>query len=146
QLKSSTDFMKSHRGLTKFITITIGANDIHRCNTSYTECLNHLINNLNNIIIPKLKDAGGEDIQYAASLYYFHGHLDNGLSDGLTDVYSKNGFKVVDLRTIITSDTKCNYTYCNYHNPHPNKVGQFVIGEHFHEKLTEFGITNDGKF
>ncbi|RIB14357.1 hypothetical protein C2G38_1661958 [Gigaspora rosea] len=101
QLNRATDFMTSHKGSTKFITITIGKNDIHRT---------HLINNLNNIIIPQLKEAGGENVQYTSTYY-----RNTSLAYDLIDVYGKNGFKVVDLRTIITNNTLCNYTYlCTY--------------------------------
>ncbi|CAG8479405.1 17603_t:CDS:1, partial [Gigaspora margarita] len=115
QLNNATDFMTSHKGLTKFITITIGANDIHRT---------HLINNLNNTIIPQLKEAGGENVQYMASTYY----KNTSLAYNLIDVYGKNGFKVVDLRTIITNDTLCNYTYlCTYNDIHLNEAGNRAV-------------------
>ncbi|CAG8731772.1 2768_t:CDS:2 [Dentiscutata erythropus] len=129
-----TNFMKSHYGLTKFITITIGTNDMHICKNDASECfnkaLNNLTNNLKNIIIPQLKEAGGENVHYMASTYYLNPLLD----DRLIDIYSKNGFKVVDLRTIITDYTRCSYTYtCTHNNSHPNEDGSYAIGKAFYE-------------
>ncbi|CAG8738222.1 SGNH hydrolase-type esterase domain-containing protein [Gigaspora rosea] len=129
ELNNATDFMKSHIGSIMLITITIGTNDFHKC---FKNSLNHLMKILNNIVIPQLKEAGGENVQYMASTYYLLPSLD----DSLIDVYSKNGFKVVDLRTIITNDTMCNYTYwCTNRDRHPNHEGHRVIGEHFYEIL-----------
>ncbi|CAG8834946.1 24870_t:CDS:1, partial [Racocetra persica] len=71
QLDNVTNFMKSNSGLTKFVTITTGINDFRNCpnSTNFSECfkssLNNLMNNLNNTIIPRLKEAGGEGVQYA---------------------------------------------------------------------------------
>ncbi|CAG8696476.1 11701_t:CDS:2, partial [Gigaspora margarita] len=138
ELNNATDFMKSHIGSIMLITITIGTNDFHECKSETDQCfknsLNHLMDNLNNIVIPQLKEAGGENVQYMASTYYLLPSLD----DSLIDVYSKNGFKVVDLRTIITNDTMCNYTYwCTNRDRHPNHEGHRAIGEHFFEILGE---------
>ncbi|CAG8829138.1 5180_t:CDS:2, partial [Gigaspora margarita] len=96
QLLNATKFMKSHSGLIKFVTINIGRNDF---------------------------EAGGEGAQYAATTYFDTFPYHDLLADRLIDLYTENGFKVVDLRQIITNDTICNYTHwCKHHNGHPNVI------------------------
>ncbi|RIB15444.1 hypothetical protein C2G38_2247633 [Gigaspora rosea] len=140
QLNKTIDFVKSNSGLTKLITITIGTNDVSKCNSTNNTCyynkLDNLKNNLNNIIIPKLKEAGGEGVKYAASTYFWYPSLE----DTLVDIYNKNEFKVADLRSIInfSNNTICNYTYwCEYHDVHPNTDGVNAIGGLFYKVLGE---------
>ncbi|CAG8490668.1 12565_t:CDS:1, partial [Cetraspora pellucida] len=130
QLNNVTNFMKSNSGLTKLVTITTGINDFRNCSnsTNFSECfkskLNNLTSNLNNMIIPRLKEAGGEGVQYVGTTYFFYPSLD----DSLVSIYSANGFKVVDFRRIITNDTKCDYTYqCKYGDIHPTPNGSQAI-------------------
>ncbi|CAG8506532.1 2606_t:CDS:2 [Racocetra persica] len=112
QLGEATKFMKHNRGLIKLVTITIGLNDVERClKTSPSKCdirIHKIVNNLKNTIIPKLKKAGGKDVQYWATTYHnAHANLDQ-LSDSLIKVYRENGFNVVDMRKIITKETALN--------------------------------------
>ncbi|CAG8827407.1 28994_t:CDS:2, partial [Gigaspora margarita] len=137
QLKKATDFMKSHSGLTKLITITTGRNDFVGCSPKHpnvSECLQTKLEkityNLNNTIIPMLKEAGGESVQYAATTYFNAFPYFNLLDDRLIDVYTGNGFKVADLRHIITNESVCNYSYwCKGHHGHPNKLGSRAIAD-----------------
>ncbi|CAG8534011.1 13257_t:CDS:1 [Ambispora leptoticha] len=142
QLDQAIDFMKSHRGMVKFVTINIGVNDIHRyCDNTgvndecVSEASENVSNNLN-VIISKLKEAGGELVQYAGSTY-FH-KFTNSLDDLLVKIYSENGFRVADIRTVFDtngdpsefSKKVCLYTNsCNkFNNSHPNVQGSEAIG------------------
>ncbi|RIB02608.1 hypothetical protein C2G38_862337 [Gigaspora rosea] len=141
QLKKVTDFMKLNSGLTKLVTITIGKNDFSSCHKGNAfECENRLLKimyNLNNTIIPTLKEAGGEGVQYWATTYHNINLNDNALYDSLIKVYNENGVKVVDMRNIITSETACGYTYlCNYKNHHPNVNGSHAIANVLYGNLS----------
>ncbi|CAG8632623.1 13614_t:CDS:1, partial [Dentiscutata heterogama] len=135
-LEKTTKFMKSHKGLIKLVTITIGKNDFTGCSNSskpnISVCLQRKLEkityNLNNTIIPMLKKAGGKGVQYVATTYFNSFPDVDLLADKLISVYMENGFKVVDLRNIITNDTVCNYTlWCNYNKRHPNVAGSRAI-------------------
>ncbi|RIB10967.1 hypothetical protein C2G38_145035 [Gigaspora rosea] len=150
QLLNATKFMKSHSGLIKFVTINIGRNDFVGCSPKHSnvsECLHtkleRITYNLNNTIIPMLKEAGGEGAQYAATTYFDTIPYHDLLADRLIDIYTKNGFKVVDLRQIITNDTICNYTYwCKHHNGHPNVIGSRIIADVLFSKLSSPVVTH----
>ncbi|CAG8730837.1 26051_t:CDS:2, partial [Racocetra persica] len=80
------------------------------------------------LIIPSLKEAGGEGVQYAATTYFDSFSFYAMLDDSLVSLYINNGFKVADLRYVITNNTICNYTYwCDYKNWHPNSNGGRAI-------------------
>ncbi|CAG8759544.1 6766_t:CDS:2, partial [Gigaspora margarita] len=109
-------------------------------NPNISECLQtklkKITNNLNNMIIPMLKEAGGGGAQYAATTYFDIFPYHDLLANRLIDIYTENGFKVVDLRQIITNDTICNYTHwCKHHNGHPNVIGSHVIADVLLSKL-----------
>jgi hypothetical protein len=151
QLDQAVDFMKSNKGLVKFVTIIVGTNDLHVCEDDNDKCnskvLDKISNNLNKVIIPKLKEAGGESVIYAGSTYYNPSR--NSLDDRLLTVYHANGFKVADMRTIFdtnnTAEYKtnlCFYTnYCDkYHDSHPNVIGSYLIGDQHYKVLTSINI------
>ncbi|CAG8516062.1 24255_t:CDS:1, partial [Dentiscutata erythropus] len=138
QLVKATKFMKSHKGLTKLVTITIGKNDFTGCSKFFkpniSVCLQRKLEkityNLNNTIIPLLKKAGGKGVQYVATTYFNSFPDVDLLADKLISIYIENGFKVVDLRNIITDDTVCNYTlWCNFNKKHPNVAGSRAIAD-----------------
>ncbi|CAG8630598.1 21024_t:CDS:1 [Cetraspora pellucida] len=146
QLTNATNFMKSNPGLTKVVTITIGKNDFNHCFPPYktsniTKCLghalNHLVKNLNEKIIPCLKEAGGEGVQYAATTYYNYFSYFKMLDDKLVSLYVNNGFEVIDIKHIITDDMICDYTHwCNYKDWHPNLNGGRAIASVLFHKLS----------
>ncbi|RIB16860.1 hypothetical protein C2G38_2089757, partial [Gigaspora rosea] len=123
--------MKINSGLTKLVTITIGITDFAGCHNA--ECdirLFKILHNLNNTIIPMLKEAGGESVQYWATTYHNLRLNNNALYDSLIKVYNENGVKVVDMRNIVTNETACSYTYlCDYHNGHLNVNGSHAIAD-----------------
>ncbi|CAG8574973.1 255_t:CDS:1 [Diversispora eburnea] len=153
QLNQAIDFMNSHRGMVKFVTINIGVNDLHKyCHDKDldgkcgSKVLKNLSNNLIDVIIPKLKEAGGEGVQYAGSTY-FH-RFTNDLNDLSVKIYRENGFRVADIRSVFgtngdPSEFKrrvCLYTNsCNkYNNSHPNVPGSREIGNLYHKELGPF--------
>ncbi|CAG8490687.1 12566_t:CDS:2 [Cetraspora pellucida] len=145
QLTNATNFMKSNPGSTKLVTITIGKNDFNHCfppskPSNLTECLdhalNHLVKNLNKKIIPSLKEAGGEGVQYAATTYYNYFSYFKMLDDKLVSLYVNNGFEVIDINHIITDDMICDYTHwCGYKDWHPNSNGGRAIARLLFRKL-----------
>ncbi|CAG8466710.1 3366_t:CDS:1, partial [Dentiscutata heterogama] len=137
QLKRATKFMKRNSGLIKLITITIGTNEFSGCTSKCNNRLHKIVYNLNNKIIPMLKKAGGEGVQYWATTYHNIRLNSNPLDDSLIKVYNENGVKVVDMRKIITNETACSYTYaCDYHDKHPNINGSHAIADVIYNNLT----------
>ncbi|CAG8651035.1 3633_t:CDS:1 [Ambispora gerdemannii] len=152
QLDQVINFMKSNRGLVKFVTINIGVNDFHRYRNDkdidgcFSKILKNISNNLTDIIIPKLKEAGGEGVRYAASTYFQRST--NDLDDLLVKIYSENGFRVADIRSVFGTNGDpaefkrrvCLYTNsCNKHNnSHPNVEGSRAIGSEYDKELGPF--------